>query len=587
LETAAAFNRSNKARDDAAQRLDLAKPVAIGEIASVRRSNRATRRSSFDEQCCGRSLSRLRLNKKPSNGPKRPTRGSIMEHEAGTGGVEYEKVGAEYFAQRTLRKYAGVFSLWALGVGAVISGHYSGWNFGLGVGGFGGFLIAAIIIGIMYLCLCYCLAEMSPALPHTGAAYSFARSAMGPWGGYLTGVAENIEYVITPAVIVFFIGSYMSGIFPSTAEYQWVWWIVGYAVFLTLNLLGVEVSFKVSVIVTLLALAVLAIYWISAVPHFDFNRWALNIGVDPATGGTIELPEGNGPFMPLGWYGVLAALPFAVWLFLAIEQLPLAAEESHDPKRDMPRGLLLGFLTLAISATLITFLNAGIGVQNADGTAHGAFYLGGSAEPLLDGFRVTIPGLAEFLAICALVGLIASFHTIIYAMGRQVYSLSRAGYFPRGLSVTHGTHQVPHKALLIGAIVGFVVMMVIYFVREDSGAIIGGTLLNMAVFGAMISYFMQGLSFVVLRQKLPHIPRPYVSPLGNAGGYIVMIISAITLIMQLQDPVYRNGVYFAAAWYAICIVYFAVIGRHKLVYSPEEEFATKERQKAVMTKASA
>jgi ethanolamine permease len=195
--------------------------------------------------------------------------------------------------------------------------------------------------------------------------------------------------------------------------------------------------------------------------------------------------------------------------------------------------------------------------------------------------------MAEFLAICALVGLIASFHTIIYAMGRQVYSLSRAGYFPRGLSVTHGKHQVPHKALVIGAIVGFVVMIVIYVVREDSGAIIGGTLLNMAVFGAMISYFMQGLSFVVLRQRLPHIPRPYVSPLGNAGGYIVMIISAITLIMQLQDPVYRNGVYFAAAWYAICIVYFAVIGRHKLVYSPEEEFATKERQKALMTKASA
>jgi ethanolamine permease len=513
-----------------------------------------------------------------------------MEHEAGTGGVEYEKVGAEYFAQRTLRKYAGVFSLWALGVGAVISGHYSGWNLGLGVGGFGGFLIAAIVIGIMYVCLCYCLAEMSPALPHTGAAYSFARSAMGPWGGYLTGVAENIEYVITPAVIVFFIGSYMSGIgfFSVTADYPWIWWIVGYAIFLGLNLLGVELSFKVSVIVTLLALAVLMIFWISAIPHFDFARWALNIGVDPATGATVELPEGNGPFMPLGWAGVLAALPFAVWLFLAIEQLPLAAEESHDPKKDMPKGLLFGVLTLAISATLITFLNSGIGVQNSDGTAHGAFYLGSSGEPLLDGFKVTIPGIAEFLAICALVGLIASFHTIIYAMGRQVYSLSRAGYFPRGLSVTHGTHQVPHYALLIGAVVGFAVMMVIFIVKtERSGAIIGGTLLNMAVFGAVISYFMQGLSFVVLRKRLPHIPRPYVSPLGEAGGYIVMIIAAVTLIMQLQDPVYRNGVYFAAAWYAICIVYFGIIGRHKLVYSPEEEFATKERQKAVMTKASA
>jgi ethanolamine permease len=508
-----------------------------------------------------------------------------MEHEAGSGGVEYEKVGAEYFAKRTLRKYAGVFSLWALGVGAVISGHYSGWNLGLGVGGFGGFVIAAIFIGIMYVCLCYCLAEMSPALPHTGAAYSFARSAMGPWGGYLTGVAENIEYVITPAVIVFFIGAYMSGIFPSTAGFQWVWWIVGYAIFLGLNLRGVELSFKVSVIVTLLALAVLVIFWVSAIPHFNFSRWALNIGTDPATGAAVELPEGGGPFMPFGWYGVLAAMPFAVWLFLAIEQLPLAAEESHNPKQDMPKGLLMGILTLVISATLITFLNSSIGVTN--GTNSGAFYLGGSGEPLLDGFRITIPFLAEFLAICALVGLIASFHTIIYAMGRQVYSLSRAGYFPRGLSITHGTHKVPHYALLIGALVGFAVMMVIYLVKEESGAIIGGTLLNMAVFGAMISYFMQGLSFVVLRRNLPHITRPYVSPLGNAGGYIVMVIAVITIIMQLQDPVYRNGVLFAAAWYAICIVYFALIGRHKLVFSPEEEFATSERRKAVVTKASA
>jgi len=374
----------------------------------------------------------------------------------------------------------------------------------------------------------------------------------------------NLLIVVSIVVlIVYFIGAYMTGIFPSTETFPWVWWIIGYVIFLGLNLLGVELSFKVSVIVTLLALAVLAIFWISAIPHFDFNRWALNIGIDPATGATVELPEGGGPFMPLGWAGVLAAMPFAVWLFLAIEQLPLAAEESHNPKQDMPKGLLSGILTLVISATLITFLNSGIGVQNADGTAHGAFYLGGSGEPLLDGFRVTIPGLAEFLAICALVGLIASFHTIIYAMGRQVYSLSRAGYFPRGLSITHGTHQVPHYALFVGA------------------------LLYMAVFGAVISYFMQGLSFVVLRQKLPHIPRPYVSPLGNAGGYIVMIIAAVTLVMQLRDPVYRNGVYFAAAWYAICVVYFGLIGRHKLVYSPEEEFATKERQKALITRASA
>ena len=99
----------------------------------------------------------------------------------------------------------------------MISGHFSGWNFGLGVGGWGGLFIAAIIIAVMYLGLIFSLAEMSPALPHTGGAYSFARSAMGPWGGFITGLAESIEYIMTPAVIVFFIGSYLTGIFETPA----------------------------------------------------------------------------------------------------------------------------------------------------------------------------------------------------------------------------------------------------------------------------------------------------------------------------------------------------------------------------------
>jgi ethanolamine permease len=494
------------------------------------------------------------------------------------GSVQYQTVGADYFAQRTLRKYAGIWSLWALGVGAVISGHFSGWNFGLLPGGWGGFVIAGIIIGIMYLCLCFCLAEMSPALPHTGAAYSFARTSMGPWGGYLTGVAENIEYVITPAVIVSFIGYYLGAIFETPAGFMPVWWIIGYAIFLGLNLLGVELSFKVSLIVTLLALAVLIIFWISAIPYLDLNRYAFNIGAGP-DGAPVELPEGGGPFLPFGWYGVLAALPFAVWLFLAIEQLPLAAEESHDPKRDMPKGLLLGIATLAISATLITFLNAGIPVTN--GTSSGAFYLGSSTEPLLDGFRVIYGDLgAKVLAVMALVGLIASFHTIIYAMGRQVYSLARAGYFPRKLSVTHGAHKVPHFALIAGAALGFVVMLAILLIKGDEAAgIIGVQLLNMAVFGAVISYFMQGLSFWVLRVRLPNIERPYVSPFGKVGASLVMLIAAVTLIMQLQDPLYRQGVYAAAVWYLICIVYFAAIGRKKLVLSPEEEFALSHKAK--------
>jgi ethanolamine permease len=323
-----------------------------------------------------------------------------------------------------------------------------------------------------------------------------------------------------------------------------------------------------------LALAVLVVFWVSALPNADFSRWALNIGVG-ADGALVELPEGGGAFLPMGWMGVLAAMPFAVWLFLAIEELPLAAEESVDPKRDMPKGLVFGMFTLIFSALMIMFLNASIGSPE-EGKLHGAFSLATSAEPLLDGFRVIYGvDLAKLLALFAVIGLIASFHAIIFAFARQIYSLSRAGYYPAVMSITHGSRKTPHIALFTGAIIGLVVIMSVWFSlgAEKGGAVIGATLLNMAVFGAMISYAFQGLSFILLRKNMPNIERPYRSPLGIPGAVATVVIALVTLYYQLQDPTYRAGVYFALAWYVAGVLYFAAVGRHKLVLSPEEEFA--------------
>ena len=180
-----------------------------------------------------------------------------MENES-----QYREVGSDYFEKRRLRPYAKSIHLWALGVGAVISGDFFGWNFGLAAGGFGGLLIATIIITVMYVGLCFSIAEMSPAMPHAGGAYSFARSAMGPWGGYITGLAENMEYILTPAVIVVGIGGYLGAIFGTPAELEPVWWAVAYAVFVGLNIWGVELSFRFSVVITALSLAILAIFYI-------------------------------------------------------------------------------------------------------------------------------------------------------------------------------------------------------------------------------------------------------------------------------------------------------------------------------------
>ena len=475
--------------------------------------------------------------------------------------MQYQEVSPDYFARRRLRRYAGFWSLWALGVGAVISGDFFGWNFGLGVGGFGGLAIATVIVAVMYLGLCYSLAEMAPALPHAGGPYSFARAGLGPWGGFLTGLAASIEYILTPAVIVVGIGGYMGAVVNSLFGLNLpapLWWLLFYVIFVGINIWGVAATFRVTVAATLLALAILLVFWVGAIPHF---HWDLALNIPPAAG--------QSPWLPFGWGGMFYALPFAVWFFLAIEQVPLAAEEAQQPRRDLPKALLWGILTLLIAAALTLLLNSGI--------APGAAAVGVSPDPLFDAFKTIFgDGIgAVALSLAAVAGLVASFHAIIYAYGRNLYSLSRAGYLPKGLSLTLGGRQTPHLALLAGAVIGYGIALLIGFGQDWFGPSVpvAAVLLNMAVFGAVISYVLQMAAFIRLRQRFPAMERPYVSPLGIAGAAIAGIIALLVLVFSLLNADYRMGLYGCALWFAAGLLYFALKGRRQLVKSPEEEFA--------------
>jgi ethanolamine permease len=481
-------------------------------------------------------------------------------------GAGHETAHGSFFEKRQLRRYAGIWSLWALGVGAVISGHFSGWNYGLAVAGWGGLLAAAAIMAFMFLCLVFCIAEMSTALPDAGATYVFARRAMGPWGGFLSGVCDNVEYVLTPAVICFFIGSYLGSMFD-TGLPDWCWWIATYGLFLVLNIRGIALSFRVTLVITLISLAILLLFCALAVPHIDIARWALNVGVD----GT-ELAGGSGPLFPFGLQGVLAALPFAVWLYLAIEELPLAAEESVDPRRDMPRGILLALATLTVTAFLIAAINPAV-------NGVGAYKLGTSGEPILDGLRALYGNAGAIpLGLIALSGLIASFHAIIFGLGRQIFALSRSGYLPAALSRTHTVHKTPHVALLTGSALGLAIMMTLWFVLggKEAAPVIGSVLLNMAVFGAMLSYILRAISFIVLRRRHPEMARPFLSPFGQYGAAAVIAISAVTLFYQLQNPNFSKGVLWVILWFAAASAYFALHGRYRLTLSPEEVLALQQ-----------
>jgi ethanolamine permease len=449
---------------------------------------------------------------------------------------------AEYLAKRTLRKGAAGWVLLAgLGVSYVISGDYSGWNFGLGQGGFGGLAIAGVIIAAMYLAMVLGMAELSSALPTAGGGYTFARRALGPWGGFATGTAILIEYAIAPAAIATFIGAYVESLNLFGITDGWWVYLAAYLLFIGIHLTGAGEALKVMFVITAIALIGLVIFALAAIPLFD----AANLTNIPPTDAA-----GASELLPFGLLGIWAAVPFAIWFFLAVEGVPLAAEEAREPERDVPRGIVVSMLILVVTGAAVLVLSTG---------AIGAAELADSGNPLVEALGDS--AWATVVNYIGLAGLIASFFSIIYAYSRQTFALSRAGYLPRVLSLTSG-RKAPALALIVPGLIGFLLSL--------TGQ--GAMLLNMAVFGAAVSYVLMMVSHIVLRRREPEMPRPYRTPGGVATTGFALAVAVIAVVATfLVDSV-------AALWtlgaFLLFMAYFGLYSRHHLVAAaPDEEFA--------------
>jgi len=461
-------------------------------------------------------------------------------------GIESEVEGQEYFEKRQLQGgVAGWVLLAGLGVAYVISGDFAGWNFGLGEGGWGGLLVATVLMGIMYLFMVFGLAELSSTISTTGGGYAFARRAMGPWGGFITGTAILVEYAIAPAAIANFIGAYVDSLIGLDGWYVFLFF---YLVFVGIHLWGVGEALKLMFVITAIASLALVVFVIAAIPKFDPANLN-NIPVDTSAAGASA-------FLPFGVIGIWAALPYAIWFFLAVEGVPLAAEESKDPARDMPKGIIGAMLTLLLFAAAILVVAPG---------AAGSDYLQESGNPLVEALEApsAYDGetlVTQFINIVGLLGLIASFFSIIYAYSRQTFALSRAGYLPKVLSIT-GKRKTPTLALIVPGIIGFVMAVLNQ----------GDLLILVAVFGATISYIMMTASHIILRFKEPNLERPYRTPGGVVTTGIALVLAVAALVAGFL--VDTRVLIPTAIVYAIAIAYFGLYSRHHIVATaPEEEF---------------
>ena len=174
--------------------------------------------------------------------------------------------------QRQLKQGAAGWVLLAgLGVAYVISGDFAGWNFGLAEGGWGGLLIATVLMGTMYTCMVFALAELSSTISTAGGGYGFGRRALGPWGGFLTGTAILIEYAIAPAAIVVFIGGYVEALDIGISA-GWPVYLVFYAVFVGIHLIGVGEALKLMFAITAIAVVALIVFVVAMIPEFDASN---------------------------------------------------------------------------------------------------------------------------------------------------------------------------------------------------------------------------------------------------------------------------------------------------------------------------
>lgn len=424
----------------------------------------------------------------------------------------------------SLRKVLRPVHLWAIAVGLVISGEYFGWNYGWGVSGTIGFLIATIVVTLMYVTFIFSFTELTASIPRAGGPFAYAQRAFGTWGGFIAGYATLVEFLITPPAIAFALGSYANFLYPAVPAIYVA--LSCYFLFVGINLMGIKGSATFSLIVTILAVAELLVYFGIIAPHFSMDRFM----IDP---------------MPFGWGGVFAALPFAIWFYLAIEGVAMVAEEVQDPERNISKGYLYGIATLVFLALGVMILTGGI----ADWRRFSDI-----DYPLPEALSTILgreSGWTKVFASLGLFGLIASFHGTIIGYSRQIFALARDGYLPEFLSAINPRFRTPHWALIAGGIIGCL-------------ALLTGTtdqVIVLAALGAVVMYIASLLALFALRKKEPSLHRPFKVPVYPYFPAIALFLCVICL----AAIIYYNrllSVYFFLGL-VVSIGIFVLTGKHR------------------------
>jgi ethanolamine permease len=436
--------------------------------------------------------------------------------------------------------------VWALGVGIVVCGQFFGWNPGLTGGGPGGMAVASLVVCLLFLVWVLALSELAVALPRAGGPLDYGHRAGGPWLGFVMAWSMLVEClfgtVATALGAAWYVAFLLNPDRPDPAVVVWAG-LGTVGVFFALQAWGVKEQSRALTLMTVAALAALAVYWLVTGAHFSWERAC---PPDPLAG--------------KGWRGVLDALPYALWWLIIIEGAALAAEEAYRPHRSIPRGLVAAVLTTVGMVALTLTLTAGAVPWD---TVTGDYPLAKVAREVAGGGWVAV----GFGAV-ALSGLLAGYHGLLYGTSRQAFALGRAGHLPGWLGGVHPTRRTPLPALMASSgLAAAAVVASVWFKDAIQVAIL------VAGLASLLWYVLAMVCLLRLRRREPGLSHAYRAPLGGLLPFAVVVLSLFALVVYTGIDHGLEVLGLAVVWYLIGIGLFSLRRRKVEVPAPAPTLA--------------
>jgi Amino acid transporters len=440
-----------------------------------------------------------------------------------------------------LKKALSAFDLTLLGIGCIIGTGIFVLT-GVAAAKYSGpaLILSFVLAGLACIFAALCYAEFSSMIPVAGSAYTYGYAGLGEiwgwiigwdlileyavgiatvaigWSGYLVNLLNNMGLVLPKSITL---SPFDGGVIniPAIVIIGLIAWLLISGVQNTSRLNGIIVIIKVAVVLLFIALAV----------------WSVK-------------PSNWTPFMPFGFNGVVSGAAVVFFSYIGFDAVSTASEETKNPQRDMPRGIIASLLICTVLYIVVSAILTGVVKYTAFGTP------AGMAAPVayaLD--QIGIHWGSALVSVGAICGITSVCLVLMYGQSRIFFAMARDGLIPKKFGSVDPKRKTPALSTIIVASA----------CALTAGFFPIGIVSELVSIGTLIAFIIVCAGVIVLRYTHPEMNRPFKAPLFPVVP-ILGIISCAYLITGLQPATWIRFV----VWFIIgMVVYFAYSMKHSLL----------------------